>query len=108
MSDIPVFLRSENPSLHKPQHSASKSLAEFLTAVAPNEIRWVPSGVSVDGRALPSKALQLLTPETWKRFKRRMKPSEGFVFGASNPACPNGAEFGFAVWPCKDLRTVGL
>jgi hypothetical protein len=108
MSDIPVFLRSENPRIHKPQHSASKKLAEFLVNAAPGDIYWVPSGITINGVERPSNALQLMTRETWKQFKNRIKPSSGIICGVRNPACPNGAEFGFAVWPCKDLRTVGL
>jgi len=98
MSAIRVFLRSENPHSHKPQHSASKSLAEL--AVAAQIAYWIASGISVNGIAMPATSIHLLTDETWTQVKRRirpsadgityrLKPASGYVYSSRDFLCSN-------------------
>jgi|HubBroStandDraft_3_1064219.scaffolds.fasta_scaffold258864_2 hypothetical protein len=63
MSAISVFLKAENPELDVPRHSASKSLA--LLAVQ-NSAKWADAAMT---------KIQLLTGETWRQFKSRVRPS---------------------------------
>ena len=65
MSAIAVFLKTENPACNAPRHSASKMLAALVVA-SPFTAKWAD--------ALNTK-LQILTNETWKQVKQRVRPS---------------------------------
>jgi hypothetical protein len=90
MSTIPVFLRSENPAVHKPQHSASLTLA--LLAISFSEVRWTDS---------ERTAVQIVTSDTWKAVKMRVRKPRlaANVTAQPLPQFTNGAEFGFDRWP---------
>jgi hypothetical protein len=64
MADVKIFLKAEDPSHHKPQHSASNTLALLVLSVGP-------------ARRLSPFAIQLLSTATWKQFKRRIRPLHG-------------------------------
>jgi len=59
---IRVFLKTENPELHRPQHSASKTLA--LLVLASYAARWTDQ---------EKTAIQLTTSESWKEVKLRVR-----------------------------------
>jgi len=59
---IRVYLRSEVPSTHRPQHSASKSLA--LLILSYNAARWTDK---------TKTTIQLTTNETWRECKDRCR-----------------------------------
>lgn len=64
MSHIAVFLRSENPAVASPRHSSSLTLA--LQVLAASSARWIS-----DKR----DAIQLVTSESWKAVKARVRKS---------------------------------
>jgi hypothetical protein len=63
MSVISVFLKAENPESDVPRHSASRSLAALAVQ---NSARWADAAKT---------RIQLLTSETWRQFKSRVRPS---------------------------------
>jgi hypothetical protein len=65
MSAVAVFLRAESPQDHRPQHSASKSLA--LLVLASYAAKWTDASKT---------AIQLTTNETWRQVKDRVRPSK--------------------------------
>lgn len=66
---IRVFLRAENPLVHRPQHCASKTLATL--ALAALAARWTDSQ--------KKDAIQLTTSETWREVKDRLRKKQGKV-----------------------------
>jgi hypothetical protein len=63
MSAVAVFLKTENPEVDVPRHSASRSLAALAVQ---NSARWADAAKT---------KIQILTLETWKQFKSRVRPS---------------------------------
>lgn len=65
---ISVFLKSENPAVDTPRHSASRALA-LLVTLSPFTAKWLDAAAKTK--------LQILTTETWKQVKTRVRPRPG-------------------------------
>jgi hypothetical protein len=74
---IVVYLKSEDPAFSPPQHSASKALATLVLS-AVNTARWTGEN---------HHAIQLLTAETWRQVKQRVRPS--LSYGKAAPPLLN-------------------
>lgn len=72
MASVAIFLRSDDPLVVSPRHSCSKTLA--LQAVLLNAVRWVSDA-----------AIQLLTYESWKEVKLRIKKVLSTKYAHINP-----------------------
>ena len=85
-SSYAVYLRSERSDVDRPRHSASKTLA--LLVLASSAAREVKPG-----------AIQILTVETWREVKARVRP-RALRNGAMLPAASLLPEL-----PYYDLNT---